>query len=406
MDYQTAFHLVDQLLTQWQPLIHFRPFHNSDTPAGLTGEQQQLLSACCDIDAEQLPVLEQQSDHRQGFIEDNAPTFARQLHQLHEFEQSLEKTAVTEQGLGVDRFFKVGIPGRKWQQIQNFTQAMPAVRSPIIDWCSGKGHLARLLHQRHRQPVTCLEYDSQLCQDGATLARQQQLPIDFLQQDVLQPLPSSLATSGSHYTALHACGDLHLALLKSAVNTPIAGLSLSPCCYQKTRHQHYHPLSQTGQASSLTLSREDLALAVAETVTGGARIQRQRQQERLWRVAFDLWQKQYFGAQHTLHLPSFPKRFLSQSFREFCHWASTHKQLELALPDAEQQQSLLQRAEHKLQQIRRLELVQQPLKRPLELWLILDRVRFLEEHQFDCQLSLFCERNISPRNFLIQAQRS
>jgi len=402
MNYTTAFSKVDQLLTQWQSLIHFRPFHDTSIPDGLEPEQQQLVSAFTDLNENQLDSLEHSNGRLLQAVRLSAPRFAEQLEQLQDFENTLEQTLGETNPLKVDRFFNVGIPGRKWQQIQNFARAMPSIANPIIDWCSGKGHLARLLHHRHQQPVTCLEYDVQLCRDGEALVQQQQLPIDFMEQDVLQPLPATLNTAHAHYTALHACGDLHLAFLKNAVQTPISGLSLSPCCYQKTQQEHYQPLSRSAQVSSLHLSRQDLALAVAETVTGGARVARLRHQERLWRVAFDIHQKHLSGEKRALTLPSFPKRLLSQTFTEFCQWAISIKQLELAVP--EQEEWLLQEAEQKLLTIRQLELLQQPLKRPLELWLILDRVLYLEEHGFECQLSLFCERAISPRNFLIQAQ--
>lgn len=402
MDYTTAFSQVDQLLTQWQPLIHFRPFHDTSIPEELSSEQRQLAAVFKNLDEQQLHALEHRSEQLLETIEHSAPIFAKQLEQLQNFENDLTQVSNENEAIKVDRFFNVGIPGRKWQQIQNFAYAMPAITNPIIDWCSGKGHLARLLHHRHQQPVTCLEYDAQLCRDGESLA--QQLPIDFVEHDVLQPLPATLNTVDAHYTALHACGDLHLAFLKNAVQTPISGLSLSPCCYQKTQREHYQPLSRRAQASSLHLSRQDLALAVAETVTGGARVVRLRHQERLWRVAFDIHQKQLSGETRTLQLPSFPKRLLSQTFTEFCQWAIEIKELELPLPQSGDEHSLLQEAEHKLLTIRQLELLQQPLKRPLELWLVLDRMLYLEEHGFECQLNLFCDRATSPRNFLIQAQ--
>ncbi|MEC8428188.1 MAG: methyltransferase, partial [Pseudomonadota bacterium] len=119
---------------------------------------------------------------------------------------------------------------------------------------------------------------------------------------------------------------------------------------------------------------------------------------------FDIHQKRLSGETRPLQLPSFPKRLLSQTFTEFCQWAIAIKQLELPLPQSGEEQGLLQEAEQKLLTIRQLELLQQPLKRPLELWLILDRVMYLEEHGFECQLSHYCDRATSPRNFLIQAQ--
>ncbi len=44
-----------------------------------------------------------------------------------------------------------GVPGRKWAQAQAFADALSdahAAGGPIVDWCSGKGHLARVLCHR------------------------------------------------------------------------------------------------------------------------------------------------------------------------------------------------------------------------------------------------------------------
>jgi hypothetical protein len=59
----------------------------------------------------------------------------------------------------------VDVPGRKWQQIEAFGAAAFA-QTPThwLDWCSGKGHLGRLLHTG--QQLTCLEYDPALIAAG------------------------------------------------------------------------------------------------------------------------------------------------------------------------------------------------------------------------------------------------
>ena len=43
----------------------------------------------------------------------------------------------------------VDVPGRKWQQISAFAERLLFQRQPAhwLDWCSGKGHLGRLLAQ-------------------------------------------------------------------------------------------------------------------------------------------------------------------------------------------------------------------------------------------------------------------
>jgi hypothetical protein len=40
----------------------------------------------------------------------------------------------------------------------------------------------------------------------------------------------------------------------------------------------------------------------------------------------------------------------------------------------------------------------------IELWLVLDRVLYLEQFGYRVTLSEFCEKQITPRNILIQAK--
>ncbi len=53
----------------------------------------------------------------------------------------------------------------------------------------------------------------------------------------------------------------------------------------------------------------------------------------------------------------------------------------------------------------RMELVRQLFRRPLEIWLALDRACFLEEQGYKVVLGSFCDKPITPRNLLIHAER-
>ena len=45
-------------------------------------------------------------------------------------------------------------------------------------------------------------------------------------------------------------------------------------------------------------------------------------------------------------------------------------------------------------------------RRPLELWLLLDRCLYLVEQGYSVRLGEFCPTSLSPRNLLILAERS
>ena len=53
--------------------------------------------------------------------------------------------------------------------------------------------------------------------------------------------------------------------------------------------------------------------------------------------------------------------------------------------------------------VRNLELVRALFRRPLELWLLLDRCLYLVEQGYSVRLGEFCPTFLSPRNLLILA---
>jgi hypothetical protein len=53
-----------------------------------------------------------------------------------------------------------------------------------------------------------------------------------------------------------------------------------------------------------------------------------------------------------------------------------------------------------------MELVGHLFRRPLEVWLMLDRVLYLEEQGARVGLGTFCDKPVTPCNIVIDAERS
>ncbi|MED5463174.1 MAG: methyltransferase, partial [Myxococcota bacterium] len=209
-----------------------------------------------------------------------------------------------------------GVPGRKWAQIESFAATLPEVSGPWIEWCAGKGHLARTISQLKHTPIQCLEWDLSLCTKGQAMATKELLPLTFSPTDVLQ---NPAIAPGSNLVALHACGDLHRALLHRGTEHRATSISYSPCCYHRTQSPAHSPLSQLGQRLlSFPFSAQDLRLAVHETVTAPTHDRRRRVQNSVWRLAFDELQRELRGVDHYKAQPSFRAGELSLSFPEFC----------------------------------------------------------------------------------------
>lgn len=290
------------------------------------------------------------------------------------------------------------VPGRKQAQITAFAGALGEVHHPVLEWCAGKGHLGRLLAWGQPHPVLSLELDGDLVQAGVELAQRVGLAQSFVQADALNPT-SAEHLAERHALALHACGDLHLALLRGAAGQGAPALDLAPCCYYRIATSDYVPMNPD---APLALSRDELHLAVTESVTAGARDRRLRDRARAWKLAFLEWRAE-LGMPRTRTFKPVPGVWLSLGFEE---WLTRLARREgLPLPLTLDWAALEQRGWARLRAADRLELVRLAFRRPLEIWLALDRAVFLERAGYAVALSEFCDRALTPRNLLISARR-
>ena len=215
--------------------------------------------------------------------------------------------------------FNVDVPGRKWQQIGLFAGRLQFARPVVhwLDWCSGKGHLGRLLAHAG-QPLTCLEHDPALVADGQRLSDRLGLSAHHLRQDVLAADCAERLLPGHTPVALHACGELHLRLLRLASQAGCRQLAVAPCCYNRIPGPFYQPLSQAAGRSLLALSLDDLRLPLSETVTASQRVRRQRDQSMARRLGFDLLQRELRGIDQYLSVPSLPVAWLERPYADYC----------------------------------------------------------------------------------------
>ncbi|MHC8356322.1 methyltransferase [Pseudomonas sp. LB3P81] len=299
----------------------------------------------------------------------------------------------------------VDVPGRKWQQIEEFASRLSFAVPPKhwLDWCSGKGHLGRRLLQTGQQ-LTCIEYDPALVLSGQALSQRHQLHALHVEQDVLASGVVSLLNADHTPVALHACGDLHVRLIQLASAAGCEQMAVAPCCYNRISLPAYQPVSSIGMRSDLQLSLDDLSLPMSETVTAGARVRRQRDTSMARRLAFDMLQRQLRGVDEYLPTPSLPSAWLDRSFADYCHHLAALKELSTI---GSQDWSAIEAAGwQRLAEVRNLELLRGLFRRPLELWLVLDRALFLAEQGYTVRLGTFCEAPLTPRNFLLLAERA
>ncbi len=380
------FHRLGALLDAHAGLWRPAPFHvpRPDWCAALADYAAHLLALA---DAE---VASLAGDN--AALVDLAGRFLPELLQLHELTalpRLQEPHEVPEESASRH------MPGRKRAQIGAFAAGVGPVARPVLEWCAGKGHLGRHLARRWGVPVISLEWDGALCADGERLAGG--VGQSFVHADALAPASAGLLT-GRHALALHACGDLHLALLRGAVERGAPALDLAPCCYYRIATADYLPLNPD---ANLRLSRDELHLAVTETVTAGTRERRERDRAQAWKLAFLEWRAERGVARDKTFKPV-AAAWMADGFAAWIERLAARQGFASDEADWPAWEAAGWR---RLGEVRRLELARLAFRRPLEIWLALDRALYLARHGYRVRLAEFCGRELTPRNILISARR-
>ena len=297
------------------------------------------------------------------------------------------------------------IPGRKWRQIHAFAAALADGLPPpdqLVDWCGGKGHLGRVLSRRTGASVRVVERDVALCAAGARLAERAGVDLEFVAADALALAPSTL--TGATVAALHACGDLHGTLVERAVVGDATAVAIAPCCHNRISAEFHVPMSAVGRAAALRLDRADLGMPAREDVVASTRDRRARRQNRAWRLAFDILQREGSGEDVYRAVRPLPVTWLRLPFVEYCHRVAELE--DLALPSRFDPEAVEAAGWARLGRVRAYDCVRMIFARPLELWLVLDRALALSDAGWRIAVGAFCPRATTPRNLMILATRS
>ncbi len=396
---KTQFQFINDCLIENQLLWRFEPFQASIHPSlPWKYTHPDLCQWLESLTPSQVECLKENPEQALAELSVYLPV-------LPSLSMYTQLESVPLSGLDLDRGLDSGIPGRKLEQIVAMGEA--AIRNhhgeEWLEWCSGKGYLGRILTTQTNQPVTSFEYQQALCDSGQKAAVDNHWKMTFIQGDAFKANAKAVFKPTQHAVALHACGDLHVRLLQNATEAGLAAITISPCCYHLIKGDTYQALSEPAKESSLILSKQELRIPLQQTVTGGERVRRHRQQEMIFRLGFDLISRQEMGFKEYQPVPSIRKSQLSDGFEAFCCWAANHKGLEI--PPKLNFENYEALAEERFWHMEKMSLVQLVFQRPLEIWLALDKVLYLEERGYCARLLEFCAKSVTPRNILIFSYR-
>lgn len=375
MSLKSQFKHLDQFLTNHRHLWQLQAFHCRNLP--FSSALNQALSEA------NITALVPTDAWLKDFLLSDKPDINIDYAPQHLTFNEREKRFISEQKL--QQIAAVGF----WQ----------TNNTPAVEWCSGLGHLSKLLAQSKLKPMLAIEHQQAMVEKGQRQANALDLPVTFMQADVLTLNVASIAKDYPEAIALHACGDLHQTLLQQSQH--FKQLSIVPCCYHLTVDKTYLPLSKAGQASRLTLSRADLSLCLQETVTACKKMPKLNDKQVLWRLAFDELQRELRNVDEYLPLSNIKKSQLNDSFETFIDWALSKKNL--SKPEIIDYAGYLEKGQKRLAITRKIEWLQSAFKREIEYWLLLDKALFLEEQGFEVALFECWPKAISPRNVMILA---
>ncbi|USD64383.1 methyltransferase [Vibrio sp. SCSIO 43136] len=393
---QSQFIQIDQLLLEHQQLWRFEPFHISAEPNYLRSWSVKYPNLCQWLDSLSYAAVESLKSDSTSLTQ-QAVTAEPKLADLLNV---IDPTATDANTVQLSSRESAGIPGRKLNQILAMGSACLAFseQKSWLEWCSGKGFLGQVLARHSTSPVTSFEWQQALCDKGQQEADRAGLAMNFVQGDALDASASSCLKPEQHAVALHACGDLHVNLLKFASQKGTQALTVAPCCYHLIQADDYQALSANAQNSALKLSKAELRIPLQATVTGGERVRRHRRLEMSYRLGLSGYLESIYG--EYIPIPSIKKSLLDDGFEAFCQWAAEKKSLNITDINFD---DWLRYGQQRFELMEKLSLVQQLFQRPLEMWLILDRALFLVENGYQVSLSTFCDYKDTPRNLLIQA---
>jgi hypothetical protein len=193
---------------------------------------------------------------------------------------------------------------------------------------------------------------------------------------------------------------LHRTLLRRALESGIAAFDIAPCCYYLGAGETYQPFSE---ALQLRLSRDDLRLAVTETVTAAGREVVKRDQEMAWKLGYDQLRRERCGVAGYLPIKPIDKSWLLAGYENFCQQLAGRENR--VLPSNIDWANYEAQGWQRQREVMRLSLVRAAFRRGLELWLVQDMASYISANGYAVRLTTFCQRELTPRNILISARR-
>lgn len=384
-----------RLLAQHRDVLDGRPRELDDAPAALVtrGWASYLLA----LDDASLGALEVQG--HEATWTDDAPASLRAC--AAEARAVCAVPSLASAGGPMRAPKRLETP-RKRAQIDAFARLVVPLSvdaKRVVDVGSGHGHLTRDIGERIAVPVVGLERDVVLAGRARELS-----PVASVEFAVTDVLRDGLVLSAADCViGLHACGELGDAMVES-VGRCGASLALVGCCLQKRRAPSRRPLCAAGAlAEALELPKALLGLSNLTARDDGVEATRSEnlaageRRLALHRLLVAAVGELRLGAE----IEGLNRRVAHADLASLVARAFAVRALPAPSNAAIEEAARWASLQHA--RTRRLALPRSMLARALEVFVLLDRARYLEERGYAVAIGVIFPASVSARNLVLLA---
>ena len=272
--------------------------------------------------------------------------------------------------------------------------------SRVIDWCGGRGALARVLACNGLHPCV-VDRQPQLLEAVARDARSDGSSIETAQCDVTRsPVPVHVETKA--IVGLHACGRLGTELFEVRRRECVPVALLAPCCpHRLVEYGPYRGRSAAGRSSGVVLDDSALRLSTAMLHVADSRTRRARANELRLRQGLDLALRRATGTDAYTPVGVLPRGTHRLPMQTFVEREFERRGLHCDIASWDE---LEREAMQRVHISRALGIVRALFQRPIELWTILDHVIAERERGARVRWFQFCDAATTPRNIAIEVR--
>lgn len=312
-----------------------------------------------------------------------------------------------------------GVKKKKRHEIQKIVPRLKAIKDEnqfeyVVDIGGGVGHLSRVLSHYHSIPSISLDRDPLFQKIGEErLHKYRRLEgssdvkfvnLTFGLQDQQEKL-KDIFKPESFSLGLHTCGPLANILIQNSIDFKTKGLLSFGCCYHRLNPQTDFPLSNFYKENQFPkLNLFALSLATRSHAEMSRDDYNTKERVKYYRYALHLFLMKHFNNKYFTDVGECHIRTYWEPFAGYIRSKLSELKLEHNFSDEFfnnfYNDSNLQK---ELRVMWLCNLIRWQLGRVLEIYLLLDRCFYLEEHGYVVKIEQYFKEALSPRNVGILA---